>query len=554
MGFFSQVFDGLVDAVAPIHGNRRRAARFQREQAEKMAATIEERRARAKRQEELSAGGYKSADNSRSAHSWMTSNLSPDSQLEADRQTMIDRADSAIKNYELAANHVEGRVVRVAGGGMTVEPTLTEVAGVITKAQADAWNDVLRDAWERTAERIGKHGEAIWEIQHLMQRYWESRGEWFLLVGDEYDPLSPTTLKVEVIDPDRVSTPPEKSSNPRIRMGVETDANGKVVAYYIKVSEAGDTVDVRERWERKAAKFANGLPQVIHHFARKKAGQHRGFPQMQVGQSRLKNAEEYAEAELERNWIASCHAAFVRTDLGMDDAMDSHGVVQNSNGVRVRDINPGMIQYLGYADSIEFSDPSGPPSSFKEFMEHEGRMFAAGCGTSYEILANNWVGTTYNGGRVLWNIEDGFCSVQQKGHAKTITDLYRLFVTRAVVTGIIEVSQSLYRSQPWLFWSSRTIPPAKLSIDPSREDRNDLVLVEAGVIPHSDLAERKNGRPAERVYDTIRRNRKLMKEYGINTTMPQMGRGVTNAPTQIGDSNQESSDANSERQETEAAA
>ena len=37
---------------------------------------------------------------------------------------MCDRADSAYKNYELATNHVEGRVIRVAGSGMTVEPEI----------------------------------------------------------------------------------------------------------------------------------------------------------------------------------------------------------------------------------------------------------------------------------------------------------------------------------------------------------------------------------------------------------------------------------------------
>jgi hypothetical protein len=39
-----------------------------------------------------------------------------------------------------------------------------------------------------------------------------------------------------------------------------------------------------------------------------------------------------------------------------------------------------------------------------------------------------------------------------------------------------------------------------------------------------------------------------MEANGIDTTMPQMGRDAEGAPTQPGDSNQESSDANEERQ------
>jgi lambda family phage portal protein len=550
LGRFSKAIDSVVTAFSPVRGLRRAEARTRLSVAEKTSNFLDENLERIlRRKAELSAGGFQSADQSRSAHSWMTSRLSPDSALEADRQTMIERTDSAIKNYELAVNHVEGRVVRVAGCGMTVDPDIVEADG-ISAEQATELNHTLRDNWERTAERIGKHDEALWEIQHLIQRNWEERGEWFILIGDEYDPLSPTTLKIEVIDPDRVSTPPGMEADKKVRMGVEMDDSGDVIAYHVKVSQPGDTVDVRENWKRIEAKYSNGLPRIIHHFARKKARQHRGFPQMQVGQKRLKNAEEYAEAELERNWIASCFAAFVSSDLEMGDAMNSHGVVTDGSGNRIRDINPGTIHYKGLGDSVEFSNPSGAPTTFQQFMEYEGRMFAAGCNTSYELLANTWSGLSYSAGRILWNVEEGVCSVLQKGHIKTITAIYRHFVTRCVTSGLIEVSQAAYRSQPWLYWAATVIPPAKASIDPAREDRNDLTLVEAGVIPHSTVVEKKNGMPADKVYQRINRNRREMEENDINTTMPNMGRDKQNPPTQIGDANQASSDANSERQES----
>lgn len=558
MGWFSNTCDALVDAVNPVRGNQRRQARLRREYAENVRETME--KALRRRRDELSGGGFASAEKSRDAASWYTSELSADSALEADRPEMIKRADSALKNYEMAVAHREGRVVRVAGAGMTIDPEIgAEDDGTITYEQAARWNKTLRVNWERTAECIGRDGQALWEIQHEMQRDWESRGEWFVLIGDERDPFAPTTLKIEVIDPDRVATPPGKEGNHRIRMGVQLDARGRAIGYWVRDAHPGDTLEIKETWTYYPKKLANGQFRMIHHFARIKRGQHRGYPQMQVGTKRLKNAEEYAEAELERNNIGSCLAAFVRSDSEISAEMEAAGVVTDSDGKRVRDISPGMIQYLGPADTVEFSNPTGAPASFVNFMEYEGRQFAAGCGTAYELLSGDWKSLSYSTGRVLFNIEDATVGVLQKGHAKTLHAIYRNFVTRAVtgVDPILDIDQGAYRSAPWLYWAARIIPPAAMSIDPQREDRNELTLIEAGVKPHSDFVERKNGQPADKVYAKIERNREEMKERGVNTTMPQMGRDAPaggRAPTQAGDSNQESSDANSDKQAAGAAA
>lgn len=557
MGWFSNRCDSLVDAVSPERGNRRRQARLRREYAEKVRDAYEH--AYKKRQDELSSGGFASAEQSRDAASWLTSKLSADSALESDRPTMIERADSALKNYEMAVAHREGRVTRVAGAGMTIDPEIGgDDEGQITPEQAAKWNKTLRLNWERTAECIGRDGQALWEIQHEMQRDWESRGEWFVLIGDERDPFAPTTLKVEVIDPDRVSTPPGKEGNHRIRMGVQLDARGRAIGYWVRDSHPGDTLEIKESWTYYEKKLANGQFRMIHHYARIKRGQHRGYPQMQVGTKRLKNAEEYAEAELERNNIGSCLAAFVRSDSEILAEMEAAGVVTNADGNKVRDISPGMVQYLGPADEVTFSNPTGAPASFTQFMEYEGRQFAAGCGTAYELLSGDWKSLSYSTGRVLFNIEEATVGVLQKGHAKTLHAIYRNFVTRAVtgVDPILAIDQSAYRSAPWLYWAARIIAPPSMSIDPQREDRNELTLIEAGVKPHSDFVERKNGQPADKVYAKIKRNREEMSENKINTTMPQMGRDAPSgrSPTQAGDTNQESSDANSNAQAAGVAA
>lgn len=547
MGRIANLLDRAVYTLNPERGAARIATRRKQEFADRMDEIVRLKLER-KRREYASGGGFQSAEKSSDAGSWLTSKLSPDSALEEDRPDMIERADSAYKNYEMATSHVEGRVVRVVGCGFTVQPELDPEDLGITEEQAEKMNRSLRKAWDRLVERIGKHDEWLYEIQQQIQRYWERRGEFFLLFGDEYDPLSPVTLKVEVIHPDRVSTPPGKDGDNSIRMGIQLNAKGRAVGCWVQDCQPGDTLEFKQTWTYYAYYQSNGLLRVLHHFDRRDSRQHRGYPRMQVGTKRLKNSEEYNEAEVERNYVAACMAAFVHTD-DPDSAMTGQGIVEDSNGKRLKDIQPSMIHYVPNADDVTFSNPTGAPASFQPFMEEQDRKFAIGAGTPYEMLTGNWGNLAYNAARIIWNVDESTVDVLQMGHFKAVSAIYQHFVSRMVATGQLDIDPIAYRSEPWLYWASRVIPPARASIDPSREDRNDLVNVESCVIPHSDVVERKTGEPAEVVLRRIKRSRALLKKFGLEEHMPNMGRDEGDkSPTQPGDTNQESSDANEERQ------
>lgn len=538
MKWLEKFSDSVVSAVNPEAGNRRAAARVRRDYAEKLREKLDRK---------LSSGGFASAEQSQDAHSWLKSRLSPNSAMEEAREEMLERADSAYKNYELGANHVEGRVVRVVGCGTQIDPDIEPEAG-ISAEQAERWSAALRKGWDRQVKRIGNRNQPLWKLQQIMQRHDERHGEWFVLVGDKHDPMAPTTLKIEVIHPNRVSTPNDKAGDKLCRMGVQLKSDGSIAGYWIRDTHPHDTLDYKEKHTFYPAYLPNGLPRVIHHFDEYEAGQLRGYPRMQVGLKRLKNAEEYGEAEIERNYVGACLTAFVRTDAGMDEVTE--GDVVDASGRRVREMSPGQIQYLGMADEITLSNPSGAPASFQPFMDYQAKMFAAACGSSREIITNDFQGLTYHASRVLWNIEEATCNVEHKDQADTLLAIYACFVNRAVTGAVplVDIDQVAYRDQPWVYTAARVIAPAKASIDPAREDRNELVLIEAGIRPASDFVERKNGMPASKVYARVEKDREQRKEHGLEEHMPNMGRDPmpesAKSPTQPGDQNPESSDAN----------
>jgi hypothetical protein len=135
MGRLSKIVDNVVFAISPERGLARRQARHRLALSEKrhdVAITRLERR-----RQQFASGGFSSAEASRDADSWLKSRLSPMSALEMDREEMCLRADSAYKNFELGTAHVEGRVVRVAGCGMTVDPDLDNEDLGISEQEAE---------------------------------------------------------------------------------------------------------------------------------------------------------------------------------------------------------------------------------------------------------------------------------------------------------------------------------------------------------------------------------------------------------------------------------
>lgn len=522
---------------------RRFAARRRLEYAEKLHATASGR--------PLGDGGFTSAEKSRDAHSYNTSRLSPDSALEEGSEEMLLRSDSMYKNYELGRGFVEGNGLRRVGCGMIPSPSIRAVVGEITEDQASQWNRILRETFEVVSKRIGKHREQFAQIQWICSRDFDRKGEYFLLFGDKTDPLSPLSLKVEVISPRRVGTPPDKEGNRWVRMGIQLNEDGVAIGAHVKDVQPGDTVEYEETYTYYPFELANGLPRLLHVFDKIEDGQHRGYPAMQVGAKRVKNSSELDEAEIERNWASSCLVGIVSSELDADMAMAERGV-KREDGKRLQGMSPGRYEYINPDETIEFNNPHQTQQSYMPFQEHQGRMFGAGVCTPYELLSGDWRGVTYSAGKIIVNGDEALTERGQQFVAIGVEATWQHIVTRAITGGLLPgASQVLYRANPWAYWRMNIIPPKRRSIDPAREQRTEHGKIEAGALPVQDYIEQVSGRPAEEVLEAAKRGREMLRSAGFIEHMPQMGRdqlsgsGESNRPpTQPGDDNPESSDAN----------
>ncbi|MGD9632185.1 MAG: phage portal protein [Pirellulales bacterium] len=547
--------DSALFTVAPEYANRRMAARRVRDVQEQFHKRRMTRLSSRDWDDDDSderggGGGFESARRTRTDAGFLTQNLSPNAALDLDLDSMRERSNGAYKNFEIIASHVERKVNRVAGTGIMLSPQIKEVTGKITDDQAVEWNRILRDAFERWAHKAGGRRVPLYMIEQMIIRHVEKDGAAYVQFGqvEQRDKRIPVPLRVKVVHPRRVETPPQFTSDPNVRRGIRFDADDEEIGYYVRTSHPGDNKTYTYTYDYVSAYYPNGMPRMVHIFKQREAEQNEGYPQLQVSVKRCLRTIEYEEAETERNIIASCHVGVQTGSAEPDEEAAAAASYTDSRGRLIEDMSPGRMDYRIAGDDIKFNTPPGPQGTYAAFVEHQNRMAAAGQITSYEMMSGDWRGLTYSGGRLIWIDDQPVVDCAQLDLIELfLMPLWELFVNLVVTaTNLIEVSQPHYAAEPWHYERIKFVPPKRLSIDPARERRAAHADIQAGIIVHSDEVEQMNGRPAEDVYDDIEANMKLRRDKGLPLDMPQLG------GTQPGDDNPATEEGSPGREKREA--
>lgn len=385
--------------------------------------------------------------------SWIGSRLSPDAALELD---LVDLRRNSRELYrdDSIGGAVDTRVNLVVSYGFTPQASIQPRDG-ITQAQADTWNDQLELVYDQLYHRIGISGkESLWQALRLVERHNAVDGESFTVLSDVGHADKPVPLAIEVVDPERVETPLDKINNPRIRMGIEYDAKGRIVAYYIRRTHPGDTKVVNFEYDRVDAE------RVLHVYEKWFAGQSRGYPWLKRSINRIKDGKDLGEATIIAAQVEACHAAFVKGSSPYD-AATSAAAGTTAAGQRYQEIRPGGIHYLGPGEEITFGTPSRPGNTFGPFMEWNDRQKAAGMNFPYEMLGKNWGGLSFAAGRLVLAEARLFTEAQQKLLIESwLCAIWGRMVEEAVIVGAVDIPPRLYSRMPWVFKAHQWGPPA----------------------------------------------------------------------------------------------
>lgn len=487
--WFAQSGERLDDAIAifaPSYGGKRKAVR-------KLWRA---------RNAAISAIGNTTSDRTVDGK-WLGSRLSPDSDLELHLDKLRRDSQELYGQFGIAQGAVEGRVDNVVGPGIPLRAAI-KPTGNITKAQAEIFNAELDAIFDRLAPHVGPSGrDSFAEVQRLAERCWRRDGEAFIVISDVMRPDKPIPLQVQVIAAERVETPPDKQGDPLIRLGIEKNEAGDIVAYHVRHSHPDDTKNNSLNYKRLPAW------RVCHLYEKLWPDQSRGLPWFAAILKEVKDFGDYKDAVI----VAAQVAAAVTLIIGTDNPAEMAANSQNSQGLQ--ELEAGSVLYRSNEDEIHTLNPNQPTTSFGSYAEFSYLSMSAGLNWPFGWLTKDRRRATYSAGK-LEEIEGGVAvRVDQTILCSRFgcPFWYRL-VDESVITGATSIDPTDYHRRPWEYQRHRAKLPGRPWIDPSKEVPAAVLAKNENLAPLAEI-HAKTGLSTDDVFDDREAERREEERRGI---------------------------------------
>lgn len=285
----------------------------------------------------------------------------------------------------------------------------------------------------------------------------------------------PIPLQLQILEGDFIDTSKDGVDGPSgpITQGVEFDRLGRRAAYWLFEAHPGGN---------QSTGISRRVPasQIIHVFESDRPGQVRGVSWYGASIVNMKDLDEFDDAELVKQKIAACFAAFV-TDL---DGTGSALGEQDPDDDLVETFEPGMIHQLPPGKAVTVANP--PTVTEGSFATRNLRRIAAGLGVTYEDLTGDYSQVNFSSARLArlahWaNVHDWRWNTL----IPVLCDgIWRWAMEAAVVAGTMP-------EVPSVEW---TCPPMPM-IEPDKEGLAFSRNVRAGLITHDEMVREQGGDP-----------------------------------------------------------
>lgn len=465
--------DSMAYAISPEWGARRMAVRRVFEQADRSASRI-------------SMSALESAENDRLREGkWLGSRLSADAFLEEDLESTRRRSRELYRN-DFVGGAVDSRVEHTIGTGFTVQSKVSEFDGVLTADEAETINNQLEMLYSRIEPIVCRtRKRSLWQKMNLIARNIDVDGEALAVFSDIGFVDAPIPLIVEVIDVDRLETPPEKIADPTVRMGIQYDKQKRITGYYIRKNHPSDNKEFGNEYDFVSA------DRVCHVFVEWFAGQSRGLPWMTRALNRAKDGKDLTEAGIIAAQVEACYAVFIKSKANPLRKAIGAATSTDTSGNRIQEIRPGQAHYVGSDEDVVFSNPT-KTNSVGTLTEYNNRTIAAALNWAYEMLMKDWRGVSFAGGRIILH----GCKMSVRCRQKLIGEsfcrpFWHRMVDEAVMLGEVDIDPRLYRDNKHIFRQHSWTPPRfAYAITPGEEVNAKVTAIDNNLATLADtLAE-----------------------------------------------------------------
>ncbi|MBF0342016.1 MAG: phage portal protein [Magnetococcales bacterium] len=432
------MFDRIVTAISPERGLRRIRAR----------SAIEVLRRE-----------YDGAKTGRRTDGWVTVGSDANAEISMASSRLRNRARDLVRNNPFAAKAVITYAASMVGSGIRPRP----------KAATKALNAQITGLWEEFSNQCDADGRTnFYGLQTLMVRSMVESGECLLQIINRPSSLGlKVPLQLRILEADHLDGTRDGNlpGGGLIHQGIEFDTFGSRVAYWLYPQHPGsaNTAGLMKSIRVPASN-------IIHLFDRMRPGQNRGVSWFAPALLRMRDLDDYDEAELIRKKVEACFVGFV---INADPNQSLTQVRQEADEKRVEMFEPGMVSYLPPGKDIRFGSPA-PTSGYVEYMRWHFHAVSAAMGLTYELLTGDLSQVNYSSLRAgLIEFRRRIDAMQRQLLIPQLCNpVWNRFLVTAQAAGVIGNGEI----------HTQWTPPRFEAVDPQKDTMGEILLIRGGLM------------------------------------------------------------------------
>lgn len=458
------------------------------------------RRIRARAAMGVAIRGYEGAKTGRRTSGWVAGGNSANAEIGPSLVALRNRSRELIRDNPYAAKAARAFVGNAVGTGFMLR---------LSEGQT-VW-----DAWCRECDADGQHDfaglialavNAMFESGEVLIRLRWRRPQDGLTVP----------LQIQVIEPDYIDNLKNEQlpGGGWIMNGIEFDAIGRRTAYWLYSSHPGDSAPLLKSLSSRRVPASD----VIHLYEKTRPGQIRGVPRMASAMLRLRDLDDYEEAELVRKGIESCFAAFVTTENPDEPGITGTG--RTGTPGRIETLAAGTVQYLKSGEDVTFGAPQHV-RGYEDYVRQQLHAIAAGSGMTYELLTGDLSQVNYSsmrGGLLEFRRQvDQFRWLTLVPMA--LDRILDAFLVAAGLSGAIRSKTTIER-----LWTA----PRWEWVDPVKDVAGELLEIAAGLKAWQEGVRGRGGDPDQTIAQ-IQQDQRRFKDADIAILIDQLALGAAAA-------------------------
>lgn len=466
-------------------------------------------------------GGYEGAIGSRGTRSWYAIPRSADADALLALPDLRGKSRDLARNNPIGGSAVDTLVNRVVGTGLA--PSFRPNRRVLgwSKEQAAEFKAVAQDEWELWADStfVDIAGALNFcQYQSLLFRGVVESGDDFTAIEREVDPRMPYSLRLRLLEADRIGNEHGRMDTATMAGGIEFDSvTGRRKRFFVYDEHPGGLVLKgfrKGRWID--AQTPRGSVAMLHHIATTRPEQSRGVPLLARVIEPLKKMGNYTDAELNAAVVAGLLTMVIESDAPESNALIGGESPSGSNSDSDLELASGGILGLAPGEKANMLNPGRPNPAFDGFMLSMFRLIGMGVGIPVEVLIKHYT-ASYSASRAalldLGLLVRNWRAWARNSACKPIMDL---FLEEAVASGRLKApgffnDVRLRAAYSRVEWNGDS--PG--SLNPRDEVRAANEAVDGGLLTRERAEMELFGTEWDTTYDQKVREHEMMEDGGL---------------------------------------